>query len=270
MPKNPIVFNKLFECLENIKLSEIKELLINNSDLPSPRSNLELLYEFSSYFRNKKISSELLSFLFELCIIDDNLYIEDSRIEYLPCCGLVALGEQYIQVDEDYKSKIVEVIRNAMNDKRWRIREGSAMALQQLGENNTNCLKQIIQNMYENSNLLEKRAFIAALAHPPILKDKDITIFSLNLCDDILNKILVLNNDYLKTEEYKTLSKGLEYAISVFVAYLPKEGFELLSKFARIKNKQIEKILKSNLSKSRLTKKYSKEVEEIIIILNNY
>ena len=63
------------------------------------------------------------------------------------------------------------------------------------------------------------------------------------------------------------LRKGLEYAISVFVANLPDEGFKFMKKWARKDDPDIKKVLKSNLGKSRLTKIFSQQVNEVLDIL---
>jgi len=254
--------------LDELKFKEIKKFLILNSNLPGPRSNLELLYFFSSYFKEKKdINLELLQFLFDLSDISYESCLIDSKLEYLPCCAILALGELYLYVTEEYQNKIFEILHSSMNDSRWRVREATAMSLQQIAEVDFLALKNIIESLYENSNFLEKRAFLAALAHPPILKVKENSIFSLNLSEDILNKILLLSTEDIKTDNFKTLSKGLEYSISVFVQNAPEEGFKLMKNFALINNRQIYRILTSNLRKARLTKKYSDQVNEVINIM---
>jgi hypothetical protein len=254
--------------LNELNLNKMKDFLILNSNLPGPRSNLELLYMFSNYFKGKtNIDTKLLDFLFELSEVSVESCIVDSRLEYLPCCSIVALGEQYLYVNLQYRSKILEALKRSMNDSRWRVREGAAMCLQQIAEADFSALKNIIETFYENSNFLEKRAFVAGLAHPPILKVKDNAIFSLNLCEDILNEILKLSVQDIKTDSFKTLSKGLEYSISVFVQYAPEEGFDLMKKFALSGNKQIYTILISNLGKSRLKKNYIDQVNEVINII---
>lgn len=109
---------------------------------------------------------------------------------------------------------------------------------------------------------------MAALAHPPILKDKEIARFSLKISDDILNDIVSSSKASRRSEDFTVLSKGLQYALSVFVADLPEEGFDLLKKYAGFNDPDLNKIIKSNLSKSRLTKKYAPMVDEVFAVMN--
>ncbi|MEC0371586.1 hypothetical protein [Paenibacillus chibensis] len=64
-------------------------------------------------------------------------------------------------------------------------------------------------------------------------------------------------------EDFQVLSKGLEYAISIFAERLRQEGFALLSKFAATEDKRFHQIMKSNLGKARIAKPYPEEISRI-------
>ncbi|MNN93326.1 hypothetical protein D3C81_2117500 [compost metagenome] len=83
--------------------------------------------------------------------------------------------------------------------------------------------------------------------------------FALDLSEHILDDI-VADQTLGRSEEYRVLSKGLEYAISLFVERMPVEGFALLNKYAMSNDKRIHKIVKSNIGKSRIAKKYPDEI----------
>jgi hypothetical protein len=111
---------------------------------------------------------------------------------------------------------------------------------------------------------LEKRAILVTLAHPPVLDHKENVIFCFQIADEILQGLLKLNGIERKSEEFAILRKGLEFTISVYVACLPEEGFRFLKKWAQKDDADIKKILKSNLSKPRLIKKYGHMVKEVL------
>jgi hypothetical protein len=188
--------------------------------------------------------------------------------EMLPFCAALAAGSFYTHADEEKKARIRVILKAAMNDERWRMREAAAMGYQRIAESDFAAVKEIFDCLCPESNFLEKRAIIAALAHPPILKDRDIAFYSLRLGEDILSGIAELGADELKSEDFKTLSKGLEYALSVFVAHAPEEGFEMLRRLAADAQKDIKRIIRSNLGKTRLTKKFPGEVDEVSSVLN--
>jgi hypothetical protein len=249
------------------KFNEIEEHLLVNSNLPGPRGNLTLAYKFAESFETESISRELI----DLLIGWANISIEDAPIndrrEYLPFCGILSLGAHYYYAEENIKSAALELFRQAMNDRRWRIRESAAMGLQLIAEKDFNPIEKNFLMWYTDSNYLEKRAFLATLAHPPILENKEIVRFSLKMSDDILKDILLDSEENHRSEEFKVLSKGLQYCLSVFVTELPGEGFDLLKKYAATKNKDIIKIIKTNLGKSRLTKKHLQRVNEVLAIM---
>lgn len=262
-------FSKIIHHYLNKKeLDKLETYLINQSNLPGKRGNLELADAFSDYFKRRKIDEDIWQWLFYLNTYDSEKAPTNDPKEFLPFCAAKALGCLYLSVEEEKKTYILKVIFEAMNDKRWRMREAAAMAFQKIGEEDFDTIKSIFQDRLAYSNFLEKRGIIAALAHPPILKCKENAVFSLECSEYILSNISHLEPEILKTDSFKVLSKGMEYAVSVFVAALPKEGFELLKKYAVVEHKAMKKIIKSNLGKARLKKKYSEQVEAVLRMMN--
>ena len=111
------------------------------------------------------------------------------------------------------------------------------------------------------------RAIEASLAHPPILNEEGNADFCFQITEEVLDHVTSLTVDERKSEEFRILRKGLEYTISVFVANSPDEGFRFLRKWMQADDADLVQIMKSNLAKSRLAKKYSEEVLEVQSIL---
>jgi len=256
----PLIFRSAF--------GELEDMLISNSNLPGPRGNLELAYAFADCLKSMQY-------------IDDNLWqnlnkwIEvtveetpsDSPKEFIPFCAVQALGAIFTYVDSKKKEKIIELFQATANDSRWRVREGVAIGIQWIEEKDFKQAELIFNKWIDDASLLERRAIIAALAHPPVLNDKDNVLFCFKITERILKDLINIGREFRKTEEFRVLRKGLEYAISVFVAKLPNEGFEFMKKWAQKNDPDIKKIIKSNLGKSRLTKKFGQQVNEVLIVL---
>lgn len=269
MKENYDVIEKIIPIFDfPSKFKEIEDFLSMNSNLPGPRGNLTLAFRFADCFEKENISKDLLDLLIEWLNITAEEAPTNNPREYLPFCGILALGAHYYYAHEEIKSLILNHLKRAMNDRRWRIREGAAMGLQRIAEKDFNTIKNFFSMWYDDSNYLEKRAFIATLAHPPILKNKEIARFSLEMSENILNDILSSDKASRRSEDFIVLSKGLQYALSVFIADLPEEGFDLLKKYAGLSDPGLNKIIKVNLGKSRLTKKYAQKVEEVLMIMN--
>ncbi|CAH1056011.1 hypothetical protein [Paenibacillus pseudetheri] len=243
---------------------QLRNLLMKESNLPGPRVNLELSGNFAKHFAHPKLTETDWEFLNSWAnLTEAEAGVNDPR-EFLPFCAVRALGAYYSYAKEDQQVMIQSIIKTAMNDSRWRMREASAMALQSIGEDGFALVRQLIDMWEEGANGFEQRAFVAALAHPPLLKKKENTLYCLQLATRIMESMGSGEVQYEDAEHFRVLSKGLEYSLSVFMASEPEAGFAMLEKFAKSPDNRIIKIVKSNLGKSRLSKKYALQVAEIL------
>ncbi len=254
------------EYLSKGEFGVLKEYLKANSNLPGPRGNLEMAYAFGNCF-DAAVEDRLWEFLLELSEISEYEAPTGDPAEMFPFCAALAAGSYYAHADVTRKARIRDILRSAMNDMRWRMREAAAMGYQSIAEKDFDGVKAIFDALYSGSNYLEKRGIIAALAHPPILKVRDIALYSLRLSENIMSGITALSAEELKSDEFKVLSKGLEYALSVFAAHAPEEGFMLLKRFAAMFHKDIRRIVKSNIGKARLKDKFPGQTNEVMRML---
>jgi hypothetical protein len=268
MKENFDVIEKIIPLLDMpVKYHEIEAYLCAGSNLPGPRGNLTLAFKFADCFEKESISGDLLHLLVSWVNTPAEEAPTNSPGEYLPFCGILALGAHYFYADKAVQELTMGQLKTAMNDKRWRVREGAAMGFQKIAEKDFRPVEKHFRMWYPDSNCLEKRAFVAALAHPPILKNEEVARFSLKMSGDILNDILSYDNKIRRSEDFTVLSRGLQYALSVFVVDLPEEGFGLLKKYAGLGDPELNKIIRSNLGKSRLAKRFSHKVDEVLTMM---
>jgi hypothetical protein len=246
---------------------EIELLLVSNSNLPGPRGNLELADAFARCFERIDLRASLWEMLLGWIAIAEADAPTGNPREFLPFCALQALGAGYPEVDGERKHRIVELIKRAARDGRWRVREGAAMAFQRIGEKDFGALSTVFSRWMEGASLLEQRAIVAALAHPPFLGERENARYSLEVSDRILRGLVELDMETRRSEPFRVLRQGLEYAISVFVAALPEEGFALLRRWAVVNDRDVKRIVKSNLGKGRLAKRYPEQVAEAMALL---
>ncbi|MEK3672052.1 HEAT repeat domain-containing protein [Paenibacillus sp. FSL R10-2771] len=242
----------------------LAEDYMNRSGLPGPRANLSLAGEFSRYYARTGLSAQSLSLLTSWTDISAAEAEANDPEEFLPFCALLAYGAYYGYAEPGERSGIEVRLRRAMNDSRWRVREAAAMALQQIGEFGFGLLHRLLEGWRMEATVLELRAFIAALAHPPLLKEQACADYSLELSEQILNELLSGKYRQADPEHLRVLSKGMEYALSLFVASQPDAGFALLRRLAGSGDKLMIRIVKSNLGKKRLSQKYPEEVTELL------
>lgn len=247
--------------------TELEDVLISNSNLPGPRGNLELADAFADCFEIEQANDNILDLLGKWARISKGETPSDSPKEFIPFCAVQALAALFKYVDLEKKSEIIQLLKVSSNDPRWRIREAVAIGFQRIAEQDFEEIEKIFSHWINEATLLEKRAIIAALAHPPILNVKENVQFCLKITESILNDIVKLGKVSRKNEEFRVLRQGLEYAISVFVAKLPDEGFDFIKNWAKKDDYDIKKIIKSNLGKSRLAKQYCNQVNEVMAVL---
>jgi len=237
--------------------------LAENSRLPGPRGNLELAAAFANVMSNSTERSGWYPVLIGWAATPADVVPTNDPREFLPFCALFALGAEFIGADERTRSQIAASLRAAASSGRWRTREAVAMGLQRIGESDPSALRALVEQWMEDATLFEQRAIVAALAHPPILGDPSTLQLSLEASRPFVLGIRSLTPAARRTEEFRVLSKGLDYAISVFVAAAPADGFALLRELATIDDRDVHRIVRSNLGKSRLSRPYPTQVAEI-------
>ena len=98
------------------------EYLMQESGLPGPRGNLELIQAVAEIGNEEQ-------FLHLICFTPEKAPV-NSQEEFLAACGTVGLG----RLVAEGKTEYLRLLRSFASDPRWRTREGVAMALQIYGE----------------------------------------------------------------------------------------------------------------------------------------
>jgi hypothetical protein len=223
----------------------LEKFIIENSNLPGPRGNLELAFALAEIYNNLDVVLEWAE------ITEARADVNDPK-SFPAFCSAVCLGKIYTKTKD---KKLISILKKMANDGRWRMREAVAFGFQNIGENNFDELKSIFSKWIKKSNNLEKRAILVSLAHPKFL-DEENSKFCFEITDTVLKEMD-------RENDFDVLKKGLQFAISVFAAANPEFGFKFIKKWIG-KDKTIDKLMKENLKKNRLAKKYPEEVKKIL------
>lgn len=245
---------------------ELERFLEKHSGLPGPRGNLQLAEAFVRAVTTAPMPAAWLPTLYRWAAIDAAQAPTGDPREFLPFCAVLSFGALFHTHRCSYPCSVacdcpcwpvqceylVEAIRKAAADARWRLREAAAMALQHLGEGDPAALRLILADWLKDCSLAEHRAVLAALAHPPLLTRKSLAHFALRAGDTALKRLHALPAAQRKEEGFRVLAKGASYALSVFTAALPKEGLALLEHWQSSDDPVIRRIVAANLSKKRI------------------
>jgi len=244
MKKREDLIEKLTPILNNRE--KLEKFIIENSNLPGPRGNLELAFALSEIYDDFDTLRDWLN------ITEEQADVNNPK-SFLAICAAVCLGKIYTKTKD---KSIITLLKKSANDGRWRMREAVAFGFQIIGENDFNELKTIFSDWIKKSNNLEKRAILVSLAHPPFLNQDNVK-FCLVITDIVLNQMD-------RENDFEVLKKGLDFTISVYAAANPDIGFSFIKKWLG-KDKVIDKILRENLKKARLARKNPVIVKDLLI-----
>ncbi len=272
--------------------ADLAEKLMAESNLPGPRANLELAEGFSCAVSTAAAEpAAWLETLYDWARIPAEEAPTGDPREFLPFCAVISFGVLYNTHACAYpctgpcdcplwplqSEHLMETVRKAASDSRWRIREAVAISLQHLGEGNPAALSRILDDWLSDGagkdgtlterSLMERRAVLAALAHPPLLGDAEFARYALKSADRILEDAAGVSAEQRKGEAFQVLKKALSYALSVLVAEAPEEGFPLLERWAKSSDPEIRKVLVENLKKKRLEGVDSKRAAGLLKML---
>ncbi len=215
-------------------------LLRAGSNLPGPRGNLELMFAAAAEGSEAELRQWLeLGFPAEA----DG----QPTDEFLAMCGIVGLG----RLVAGGRPEFVEELRSYAADRRWRVREAVAMALQTVGDADMSMLLDITAQWLDDRPYVQ-RAAVAAVSEPRLLRDPAGARAAIDVVDAATLNLIEL--DDRRSDEARTLRQALAYCWSVVVAAEPVYGRQRFEVRASIADKDVLWLLCENLKKSRLAR----------------
>lgn len=249
----------------------LEEFLLRSSGLPGRRANVELAAALADVVARAGADDERWAMLTRWAALTCDEAPVNSKREFLPFCAVQALGALYPASDEETRDEIFAALRAAARSGRWRTREAAAFAFQRIAESDFRLLRGMFTEWLERASRLERRAILASLAHPPLLEGPGggaVAEFALEVAGEVLRGVRKLTKAGRSDEEFRVLRKGLEYAISVYVAAAPEEGFRFLRKWAEADDADVKRIVAANVRKARLAKRFPDECAEVGEVLS--
>lgn len=223
----------LVEELRAVPPAQLDSYLTERSGLPGPRGNLELMDAFAVVADAATI-----------------LRCADAPDEYIRCCGTEALGRLIAENPRDPAP--LALARERASDELWRVREAAARALQLVGDSMPIALPPIVADWIRDQDPYVKRAAIAAICEPRLLRDPAAAAAALDACADATRWIVALGGVERRAPAVRTLRQGLGYCWSVAIAASPAEGLVAFNALRGSSDPDVAWIVRSNLTKARL------------------
>ncbi len=231
----------------------LTEFLVTNSGLPGPRGNLTLAAEASRLIAMDWATKR--GFLKGLII-----GWLASGDEYLLFVTHSAIGHVLSGNPEEVEWA-VPILYEANFSPLWRAREGVTFALEALLEDRSDLALSLIDKWCKPRDPIVVRNSIVALAHPTQLRRNNAQLDALERYNGVGMEIVAKVID--PGDDVKMLAKSLGFTLSV--AAETDEGY--LDEFENWIDGNIKawrSIIKENLTKARIAKKYPSHIEALL------
>jgi len=216
------------------KTSDQVTFLREHSGLPGPRGNLELMQAAADVGDEPRFRDWIT--------VGSGGHPTD---EFLAMCGIVGFGRLVAEGRQD----LVSELHAHASDPRWRAREAVAIALQRVGDHDTDLLFQIVRRWAEDGGYVQ-RAAIAAVSEPRLLKTAETSRAAVDLVDRVTS--LVEDTRERRSDEFRVVRQALAYCWSVVVVSNPQYGRPRMEHWAGSHDPDVRWLLGENLKKARL------------------
>ena len=231
------------------QLDEWEPFLLQHSGLPGPRGNLELAAAVAEDADEASLR--------RWAALDADEAPFGSADEFLPVCGVIGLGR--LLADGD--ASLLSELRRLAADPRWRIREAVAIALQRFGDAHLPVLLAEMRR-WAGGAPLERRAAVAALCEPRLLREPDHVREVLALLERVTAELPRLGAR--RGDEFRALRKTLGYGWSVAVVARPEAGKPFFEHLLGSADPDVRWVVRENLRKQRLTRMDRDWVERLL------
>ncbi len=205
--------------------------LAANSGLPGPRGNLELVAACAEEADVARAE--------ELVATGD---------EFATVCGAVALGRHLGNGDRSH----VVLLHELAGDERWRVREGVAMALQRASDDDPDIGFELAEQWAGDADPLVRRAAVAAVCEPRLLRDPVFARRALTILDTITAGVAATATTQRRDASVRTLRQALGYGWSVVIAADPDDGLPVFGRLEASTDPDLAWIVRENHKKARL------------------
>ncbi len=202
-----------------------------HSGLPGPRGNLELVAACAEEA--------------DLSLAEDLVATGD---EFATVCGAVAFGRHLGLGDRTH----LDVLHRLAGDGRWRVREGAAMALQRAGDDDLGACFALAERWAVDSDPLVRRAAVAAVCEPRLLRDPVFARRALTMLVEITAGVAATPAAQRRDPSVRTLRQALGYGWSVAVAADPADGLPVFLDLEASSDPDVGWIVRENHKKARL------------------
>jgi hypothetical protein len=248
----------LIRLAEKGQLARVFDFLRRRSRLPGPRPNLELATEFGAACARAGRGGEELAT--KLATLDANEAPGATELEFLPLCGVVALGAVAAK-DPSAASRVLPLLQEAASDLRWRVRDAVPGALSSLGAKLGGGLLGEVEGFMDS--FFPATAVLIAMAHPAWLS----RILEPTLLLARLEEAFLLARGANRSAErypgYKALVVALGTAPAELAARFGAPVFDLLARMSDVKEPVLRDAIAKNLANPKVARRFAGDAHRV-------
>lgn len=240
-----------------IDTETLEHYMTEHSALPGPRMNTALVSAFADVIGQLVTHPDMPPVERIEALLDSWAALSlatapanDPR-EILPSAAAMTYGQVAVMRPDWWDDEVAK-LHTAASHRHWRVREIVATALQRMLAANWERTYQVIVDWLSDDDPLVLRACAAAVAEPPLLKDKTRGDDALFIQAQAINWLTRLPPERRREEAVVVLRKALGYTLSVAIAATPKAGCAWLDQLRVSADKDVQWIVRENLKKKRL------------------
>jgi hypothetical protein len=232
----------------------VRAELVEHSGLPGARLNLRLVRAFAGavgelVLRPDAPVEALEALLDGWAALPEDQAPGDRPEVILPCAAVAAYGEVGA-VRPDWWDDEVAKLRAAAGDRRWRVREVMAQALQRLLDADWERTVPVLLDWARADDPLVVRAAAAAVAEPPLLRPEHRWASATQVQRVAVDRLREYPGEARRTPEVRVLRQALGFTVSVVVA--ATGDFTLLEDMAASSDADLRWAARENLKRARL------------------
>lgn len=234
----------------------LEGFLVEHSNLPGPRGNLELAHAFAdtvvAAVTDRGLPGAEVAELLDrwAALPVEDVPSNDPR-EILPFCSALAYGAVGA-ARPDWWSDESAKLRRAAVDGRWRTREMVATGVQRVLAADWPRGYATVIEWASDPDPLVVRAAAAAVAEPALLREASAAVEAVAVQAAAATILRGVPAERRRDQDVRVLRKALGYTLSVVAVAAPDAGFRLLEELAAQPDPDLAWIVRENLRKKRL------------------
>jgi hypothetical protein len=237
--------------------AELRARLVEDSRLPGPRLNLQLVAEFADAVGRvvsgpeARVTGDRLATMLDGWAALSPAAAPGDRPEViLPCAAAVAYGEAAAVRPEWWDHEAAK-LRRVAGDSRWRVREAVTMGLQRMLAADWERGAGLLREWAADRDPLVVRAAAAGVAEPPLLHGEERVAAAMDVQRRAVHRLRSYPEEVRRTDSVRTLRQALGFTVAVVVAAAAGD-FGLLDSMATSGDPDLQWAVKENLKKARL------------------